>query len=107
MVVLVLAAAGALLALGSMWRPHLLPPLRVYLLLLFAAAVAQAGIGLILVATGQRPQLLHWVYGAATLAALPVALVIGSRVGDREEHLWIAGGAVATALLAFRAVATG
>jgi len=106
-IVLVLAGVGAGLALLSMWRPRLLPSLRVYLPLTAAAVGVQVVIGLVLVATGQRPALLHWVYGAATLAAMPLALLASRRLSDREEHLWIVGGAVATALLAFRAVATG
>jgi heme A synthase len=106
-IVLIVVAAGALLALLSMWRPQLLPAVRVYLRLSVAAVALQVFIGLLLVATGQRPPLLHWIYGAATLAALPLALAIGSRMGDREEHLWVVGGAVAAVLLAFRAVATG
>lgn len=106
-VVLVLAAVGALLALASLWRPQLLPPLRVYLRLTLATVALQALIGLLLVATGSRPPLLHWIYGAATLAALPVATLLGGRLTEREEHIWILGGAVATALLAYRAVVTG
>lgn len=104
---LVVAVVGALMALVSMWRPQVLPPLRVYLRLVSVAVVVQVVVGLVLVVTGDRPALLHWIYGAATLAALPVAMLIGARLGDREQHLWLAGGAVATVLLAFRAVATG
>jgi hypothetical protein len=106
-VLLIVTAVGALLAIASMWRPQLLPPLRVYLRLTVAAVAAQVLLGLILVATGRRPPLLHWVYGAATLLALPVAITLGGRTGRSEEHLWVVGGAVAAVLLAFRAVATG
>jgi len=105
--VLIVAGVGAVIALGSMWRPSLLPPLRVYLRLTWALVVLQVLVGLVLVLTGHRPQVLHWVYGAATLSALPVALRVGRRLGGRDEHIWIVGGAVATALLAFRAIATG
>ena len=62
----------------------------------------------VLVATGHAPQqLLHWFYGAATLLALPVAMLIGKRLGGREEQVWLAGGAVLTVLFALRAMATG
>jgi len=105
--VLIVAAAGALLGLLSMWRTELLPAIRVYLRLSLLLVAIQVVLGLILVATGSRPQLLHWVYGAATLAAMPVAILGGAGRGHREEHLWLVGGAVATVLLAFRAVATG
>jgi len=106
-VVLILAAAGALLALLSIWQTRLLPPVRVYLRLLLVAVGLQVAVGLVLVITGNRPQFLHWIYGAATLAAMPVAMLGGNNRGHREEHLWLIGGAVATALLAFRAVSTG
>jgi heme A synthase len=105
--VLIVAAAGALLALLSMWRTQLLPAVRVYLRLSIATVLLQVALGLFLVVTGSRPQLLHWVYGAATLAAMPVAMLGGNARGQREEHLWLVGGAVATVLLAFRAVSTG
>ena len=104
---LILAAAGALLALLSMWRAGILAPLRVYLRLMLVTVALQVVVGLVLVITGNRPPLLHWVYGAATLAALPVATLGGRKRGEREEQLWLVGGAVATALLAFRAVTTG
>jgi hypothetical protein len=106
-ILLALAGVGAALALLSMWRLQLMPSLRVYLRLMAGAAALQVLLGLVLVAAGHRPQVLHWVYGAATLAALPLAMLIGRGLGDREEHLWVVGGAVATVLLAFRAVATG
>jgi len=105
--VLVLAVVNALLAFVSMWRTSVLPSLRAYMRLMLVALAVQVVIGVVLVATGQRPPLLHWIYGAATLAALPVAMLVGRRLGDREEHLWLVGGAVATVLLAFRAVSTG
>ena len=105
--VLIVAAAGALLALISIWRTELLPAVRVYLRLSIAMVGVQVVVGLVLVATGSRPQLLHWVYGAATLAAMPVVMLGGTGRGEREEHFWLVGGAVATVLLAFRAVTTG
>jgi hypothetical protein len=80
----------------------------VYLRVQIALVGVQVVIGLVLVATGDRPQqLLHWFYGAATLLSLPLAMVIGKRLGGREEQIWLAGGAVMTLLFALRALATG
>jgi heme A synthase len=86
----------------------MLPAVRVYLRIQIALVGVQVLIGLVLVATGDRPQqLIHWFYGAATLLSLPVAMVIGKRLGGREEQIWLAGGAVMTLLFALRALATG
>jgi hypothetical protein len=32
---------------------------------------------------------------------------VGGKLGGREQHLWLVGGAVLTVLFAFRALATG
>ncbi len=107
-VVTIIVAAGALFAVLSLFRPALLPAVRAYLRLSVAAVAVQVVIGIVLVATGHRPsQLIHWFYGAATLLALPVAMFIGGGRGEREEPLWVVGGAVATLLFAFRAITTG
>jgi hypothetical protein len=108
LIVLIVAVAGALLALIAVWRPQLWPAVAAFLRLELAAVVVQVIIGLVLVATGDRPQdALHWVYGAATLLSLPVTLFVGRSRGARQEVVWVTGGAVATMLLAFRAVTTG
>jgi hypothetical protein len=104
-VVIAVAAVGSAGAVLTLFRPAILPALRIYLRLTVAAIAAQVVVGLALVIAGQRPQPLHWVYGAATLLALPVALAIGARVG-RDERIWIVGGAVLTVLFALRAIAT-
>ena len=107
-IVTVVAAVGALGAVFALLRPTLLPAMRVYLRLTGGIAAIQVVIGIVLVATGSRPsQGIHWFYGAATLISLPLAMWIGSRLGAREEPLWIAGGAVATVLFALRAIGTG
>lgn len=107
-IVTFVAVVGALAALVALLRPRLMPAVRVYLRLTVAAVAVQAGIGVVLVFAGQRPsQGIHWFYGAATLLAMPVAFAIGSRMGAREEPLWVVGGAVATVLFAARALATG
>jgi galactitol-specific phosphotransferase system IIC component len=105
---MLIAAVGALAAIAGLIRPRILPAVRVYLRVQIALVGVQVVIGLVLVATGDRPQqLLHWFYGAATLLSLPLAMLIGKRLGGREEQVWLAGGAVMTLLLALRALATG
>src|SRR5579863_730661 len=107
-VLMVIAAVGALAAIAALFRPRILPAVRVYLRIQIALVGVQVLIGLVLVATGDRPQqLLHWFYGAATLLSLPLAMLIGRRLGGREEQIWLAGGAVMTLLFALRALATG
>ena len=107
-IVLIIAAGGALFALLALLRPRFWPAVGVFLRLEVAVVVVQVFIGLMLVTTGQRPQqALHWVYGAATLLALPLTLFIGRGRGERQEVVWVTAGAVATLLLAFRAVTTG
>jgi heme A synthase len=108
LVLTVVAAVGAVAAIVSLFRPRILPMVQLYLRATIAVVAVQVAIGLVLVATGHAPQeLLHWLYGAATLLTLPVAMVIGKRLGGREEQVWLAGGAVLTVLFAFRAIATG
>jgi heme A synthase len=108
LVLTVVAALGAVAAIVGVFRPRILPLVRLYLRITIVLVAVQVAIGLILVATGERPhQVLHWLYGAATLATLPIALAIGKRLGGRDEQIWLAGGAVLTLLFAFRAIATG
>lgn len=107
-VLTVVAALGAIAAIASLFRPGILPAVRLYLRLTVAVVAVQVVIGLVLVATGNRPaQILHWLYGAATLLTLPLAMWVGGKLGGREQHVWLAGGAVLTVLFAFRALATG
>lgn len=107
-IVTFVAVVGALAAVAALLRPAWMPAVRAYLRLTVAAVALQAVIGIVLVITGARPsQGIHWFYGAATLLAMPVAFAIGGRMSAREEPLWMAGGAVATVLLATRAITTG
>lgn len=106
-IVLVLALVGAILTSISLIRPALLATVRLYLLLTTGVVALQAAVGLVLVLTGSRPQLLHWFYGGATLASLPLCAWLGRRLGGRQWHLWLAGGAIATFLFALRALTTG
>jgi hypothetical protein len=104
-VVIAVAAAGSVWAVLTLFRPAMLPALRTYLRLTVAAAGVQVIVGLVLVIGGQRPQPLHWFYGAATLLALPGAIALGGRVG-RDQRIWLIGGAIAAVLFAARAVTT-
>jgi heme A synthase len=107
-VLTVMAAVGALATIAGLFRPRLLPLARLYLRVMIALVGVQVVLGIVLVATGDRPhQLIHWFYGAATLFTLPLAMLIGKRLGGREEQIWLAGGAVMTLLFALRALATG
>jgi heme A synthase len=107
-VLMVVAAVGAVAAIGGVFRPRILPWVRFYLRVMIVLVAVQIAIGLVLVATGDRPQqLIHWFYGAATLLTLPLAMLIGKRLGGREEQIWLAGGAVMTLLFSLRALATG
>ena len=108
LVLIFVAAVGALAAIVGLLRPRVLPAVRLYLRVQIALVAAQVVVGLVLVATGERPhQLIHWFYGAATLVTLPLAMLVGKRLGGREEQIWLAGGAVMTLLFALRALATG
>jgi heme A synthase len=106
--VIVLAACGSVAAVVSFFRPRALPAVRAYLRLTVAAIAVQVIVGIVLVAAGSRPQqVLHWVYGAATLLTLPLAMFVGRRLGGRDERVWLVGGAVLTLLFTLRALSTG
>jgi hypothetical protein len=107
-VLTVAAAIGAIAAIAGLLQPRILPIVRLYLRVMIALVAVQVVIGLALVATGHAPQqLIHWFYGAATMLTLPLAMLIGTRLGGREQRIWLAGGAVVTLLFALRAIATG
>jgi type IV secretory pathway VirB3-like protein len=102
------ATLGAIVAVASLFRPQIVPALHIYTRIAVAAIGLQMLIGLILVATGHRPHdALHWLYGAATLLALPLSRWMGAPLKDRDKRLWLTAGAVATVLLALRSAMTG
>jgi heme A synthase len=106
--VVIVAAIGVVGAVVSVFRPQVLRPLRLYIRCMLAAVAVQALIGIVLFATGSRPQqVLHIFYGIATLVALPFSMWMGGPLKDRDKRLWLVGGAVATLLFALRAVMTG
>lgn len=106
LVVTIVVASSVLVALFALRREQMVPVVRVYVRMTMAAIAVQVVIGIVLVIAGHRPPLLHWFYGAATLLALPLAMLIGSRRAG-QEPLWVVGGAVAALLFALRAMATG
>ena len=106
LVVTIVVASSVLVAIFGLRQSQMLQVIRMYARLTVAAVAVQVGIGLVLVITGHRPPLLHWFYGAATLLALPLAVLLGSR-RHGQEPMWLVGGAVATLLFAFRAMTTG
>lgn len=102
------AGIGAVVALLSLFLPGMASAFRLYTRIAAAAIGLQVLIGLILVATGDRPHdVLHWLYGAATLLALPLSRWMGTPLKERDKRLWLIGGAVATLLFAVRALMTG
>jgi hypothetical protein len=106
--VVAVAAGASIAAIVGLFRPHLLPAVRTCLRVAIAAIALEVVVGIVLVATGSRPQQsLHWLYGAATLLTLPLAIFVGRRLGGRDERVWLAGGAVLTVLFVLRALATG
>lgn len=106
--ILLLGLLGTIWALENLLRRRVSPALRAYLRLTFLAIVVQAGMGLILFATGNRPaEGLHWIYGPATLLSLPVAWALSAGADERREALALFGGALAVFLFALRAIGTG
>jgi len=106
LVITIVVASSVLVALFGLRRPPMVQVTRVYVRMTVAAVAVQVALGVVLVIAGHRPPVLHWFYGAATLLALPLAMLIGGS-RERQEPVWLVGGAVATLLFAFRAMTTG
>lgn len=105
---IIIAAAGAVLVLVGRNRPEVLASLRVFVRLCAAVAAIEAAIGIVLLIAGHRPaEGIHFFYGAATVIPIPAAELLARRAGARDEWLYLAGGALATALFGLRAVTTG
>jgi heme A synthase len=103
-----LGLVGAVWALANAWGGRVSPALRAYLRLTFLAILLQAVIGLILVATGARPQQgLHWFYGPAVLLSLPIAWMYAARADERREAWMLFAGSLAVFLFSVRAIGTG
>jgi hypothetical protein len=84
---------------------------RIFRILLSVTAgfgVLQAIFGLILLASGDRPEEgLHFVYGAIVLGAIPVAYVYSDQKQVRRDIIIMAIAVVAVIGAAIRALATG
>ena len=105
---LIVLAAGLVLALLAVRDTRRLPTVRAYLWLAVAALVLQgiAGIGLLL--AGQRPaQGLHLMYGPLALVSLPLTVLFARGWAPRREAWTFAAGFLMALLLAFRALTTG
>jgi hypothetical protein len=106
--ILLLGLVGTVWALANLLQRHVSPSLRAYLRLTWLAIAVQAAIGLVLFATGSRPQQgLHWFYGPATFLSLPVAWSFARGQDERGEALALLGGSLAVFLFSLRAIGTG
>jgi hypothetical protein len=108
-VVIVLASLG-----GSMWAAYSAYHSRLGGRLLFfgwvalAAIAAQALLGITLEVSGSRPaDGLHFVFGPATLLALPIAARAARGREPRPAALILGAGWFITLVLSLRAVGTG
>lgn len=106
--VVLVAVVGVLLLLVARSRPGMMPMVRVFVRLCAAAAGLQAVIGLVLLATGDRPsQWLHLFYGAATVVPVPIAERYARNSPARDATLVLLVGAAAMVLFGIRAITTG
>ena len=100
--------AGVVLAALAVRNDGILPTVRSYLWLAFAAVVLQGIGGISLLVAGQRPaEGLHLMYGPLTLVTLPLAVLFARGTAPRREAWTLVAGFVVALLLAFRAVSTG
>ena len=105
---LIVLAAGVVLGALAVRNGSLLPTVRAYVWLAFAAVVLQGVGGISLLIAGQRPaEGLHLMYGPLTLVTLPLTLLFTRGTGPRREAWTLVAGFVVALLLAFRAVSTG
>jgi hypothetical protein len=73
-----------------------------------AVAVAAAGLGAVLFATGSRPdELLHLLYGIALIAILPLAMTFAEEAPPGARAGVVAGAAVIGLILTWRLFVTG
>jgi hypothetical protein len=106
--ILLLSLVGVVWAAQNALRRRVSPSLRAYLILTELAIVVQAMVGIVLFATGHRPQQgIHWFYGPAVLLSLPVARSLTMRGDERREALGLLLGSLAVFLFTLRAIGTG
>ena len=105
---LIVLAAGVVLGALAVRNGSLLPTVRAYVWLAFAAVVLQGIGGISLLVAGQRPaEGLHLMYGPLTLVTLPLTVLFTRGATPRREAWTLVAGFVVALLLAFRAVSTG
>lgn len=105
---LIVLAAGLVLALLAVRDPRRLPTVRAYLWLAVAALVVQGIAGVSLLFAGQRPSAgLHLMYGPLALVSLPLTVLFARGWAPRREAWTFAAGFLMALLLAFRALTTG
>lgn len=100
----VLAVAAAVAALLDRWPPAIEWLRRAMLV----ALVAQASIGLAMVARGAAPsELLHWIYGAVVIVVLLVPGSLPAEVAAGRRSWALAAGSAVGVVLAWRLWASG
>jgi hypothetical protein len=104
----VVTAVGTAWALVGALRGDVSPVLRAFARLCALALLAQVLLGLLLLATGHRPNDgLHYVYGGVVLLCIPAGIAYAGNSDVRREAWGLCFGLFAAVLLAARAVTTG
>ncbi|MGA3183598.1 MAG: hypothetical protein ABSE52_03240 [Candidatus Dormibacteria bacterium] len=105
---LVVLAAGLLLALLTVRDTRRLPTVRAYLWLSVVGLVLQGIAGISLLFAGERPaEGLHLMYGPLALASLPLTVLFARGWAPTREAWTFAAGFLIALLLAIRALMTG
>jgi hypothetical protein len=108
LVIVLLSLAGVLWAVARVSNTTVSPRLIGLAWLTVAAVVLQAIAGIVLAARGTRPaDATHFLFGPATLFALPVALLARRGRPARAESYIVLAGWLATLVLSLRDVGTG
>jgi hypothetical protein len=104
----VVIAAGTIWAFVGALRGDVSPALRAFARLCALGLVVQVLLGLLLLATGHRPNDgLHYVYGGVVLLCIPAGIAYAGAADVRREAWGLCLGLLAAVLLAARAVTTG
>jgi hypothetical protein len=107
-VVLLLAAAFTVAALGAAWRGGSRPWLEWTERIVAAVIGLEALAGVVLYGTGHRPEeTLHLLYGVAALIALPFGGYFAAEAPPRPRAAVLAFAGILTVGIIFRSFATG
>ena len=105
---LIVLAAGLVIALLAVRDVRRLPTVRAYLWLAVAALVLQGIAGISLLLAGERPaEGLHLMYGPLALVSLPLTVLFARGWATRREAWTFAAGFLVALLLVIRALMTG